>query len=52
MRQNPPVVPYAHLTISEQKISLGIDIYQNPFTPCSNQLKDHFLYFLLPGQKL
>jgi hypothetical protein len=41
MRQNPPVVPDAGISIGKQKISLGIYIHQDPPSFRSDELQYH-----------
>ena len=39
MRQDPTVVPDTVAAPSQERLSLGVDVYKNLFTPSSDQLK-------------
>ena len=50
--QNPSVIFYAGISISEEEIPLCIDIYQDAFSSLSKQLPNHFRRFLLEYESL
>jgi hypothetical protein len=46
------VIFYASTSISEEKVPLGIDIYQDAFSSLFKQLPNHFRRFLLEYELL